>query len=81
MVFIKGDTLIVKTQGLENEKVYLDSNKGSIVKGQCKFIVDSKYDGPLSIAVGSKSVNVIVLPKPAFDKQKYTARAGSTVTI
>lgn len=35
----------------------------------------------MSIAVGSKSVNVIVLPKPAFDKQKYTAKTGSTVTI
>ena len=81
MVFIKGDKLTVKAQGLENQNVYLDSNKGVIKNGQCTFIVDSKYDGKLSIAIGSKSVGIIVLPKPSFDKSKYTAKVNQQLTI
>ena len=33
MVFIKGDRLTVKAQGLENQNVYLDSNKGIVKNG------------------------------------------------
>lgn len=61
--------------------MYLDSNKGVVTKGQCKFVVDSKYDGAINIAIGSKSVSIIVLPKPQFDKRTYTAKAGNTLTV
>lgn len=44
-------------------------------------MIDSKYDGPMNVAVGSKSVSIIVLPKPSFDKQNYVAKPGDTVTI